>query len=306
MIPCSFQEFETRVNRVIEEVIPTAFEIDRFEETLLGILNSAKREPFWEEIIRYPFVSGGKRFRPKLCYYSAMMFGVSEPEAYCLGAATEILHTASLIHDDLPEIDNDDYRRGRLATHKRYNQGLAVVCADELFFLAAKTLLPFKNDHLVEEFLSTAMDLAKGEAYDIYYEKTGLSLSEEDLTVMYRFKTGGLIRFAITSPAIVKRIPAESLASLSDSATKIGLAFQIYDDIKDETGRFEELGKTPQKDMKSGKQTILRIKTLQEAKERADLLWQEAIREIGSYSDSSDETPLGRFLNESRELIIRQ
>ena len=271
-------------------------------ETLL----LAKREPFWEEIIRYPFFSGGKRFRPRLCYYSAEVFGISEAEAYRMGVATEILHTASLIHDDLPEIDNDDYRRGRLATHKRYNQGLAVVCADELFFLAVKSLLPFENNHLVEVFLNTAMDLAKGEAYDIYYERTGLSLSKEELTQMYLLKTGGLIRFAIIAPAIAKRVRPESLESLSDSASKIGLAFQIYDDIKDETGRFEELGKTPQKDVKSGKQTILRLQTVQDAKADADRLWQEAVAEIGRFIGPSDGNPLGRFLNESRELIMRQ
>ena len=289
-------------------------------ETLL----LTKREPFWEEIIRYPFFSGGKRFRPKLCYYSAETFGISEQEAYRMGVATEILHTASLIHDDLPEIDNDDYRRGRLATHKRYSQGLAVVCADELFFLAVKTLLPFENNRLVEAFLNAAMDLAKGEAYDIYYETaftrhsdpaprcTGLSLSKEELMAMYLLKTGGLIRFAIVAPAIVKKIQTDSLESLNDSASKIGLAFQIYDDIKDETGRFEELGKTPRKDMKSGKQTILRQQTVQDAKIDADRLWQEAVREIGyfaarhSHSALSGENPLVHFLNESRELIMRQ
>jgi len=234
------------------------------------------------------------------------MFGASESDAYRLGAATEILHTASLVHDDLPEIDDDDYRRGRLATHKRYNQGLAVICADELFFLSVKTLLPLKNDLLIDVFLSVAMDLAKGEAYDIYYEKTGLSLSEKELTAMYLLKTGGLIRFAITAPAILKQIPAKALAALDESAGKIGLAFQMYDDIKDETGHFEELGKTPQKDLKSGKQTILRLRTLQEAIERADRLWREATEEIGRHSTSSQANPLVRFLNESRELIRRK
>jgi geranylgeranyl diphosphate synthase type II len=253
--------------------------------------------------VLYPFQSGGKRFRPKLCFYSSLLFNIPEADAYRVGAAIEILHTASLIHDDLPEIDNDDYRRGRMATHKRFTAGLAVVCADELFFLSAKALTPFENTKLLDIFLQTAMDLAKGEAYDIFYEKQRQPLSLEQLLMIYRLKTASLIKFAIVAPGIMKGIAQQKLATLYGCGEKIGLAFQIYDDIKDETGTFDTLGKTPQKDTKTGKQTILRIFPPERAIRYAEDLWKESMEGIEKVIPKSGANPLASFLVDAKEQI---
>lgn len=257
---------------------------------------------YWEEILSYPFESGGKRFRAQLAFSVGEAFDLSVEERYRIGAAIEVLHTASLIHDDLPEIDNDDFRRGRLSTHKKYGEGLAVVCADELFFIAPRILISLNSLSLIDAFLQTAEDLARGEAFDILYEKGKAQLQIQEIIEMYEWKTARLIQFSMTAPAIYKMSDKSQLDVLQQASKKIGIAFQVYDDIKDETGHFNELGKTPRKDSQAGKITVLTSMSIQQARQFADGLWKEAI-EILNRTFSERISASSRFLNRIWEQI---
>jgi len=261
----------------------------------------------WIEELQYSIQSGGKRFRPALLYCASKPNYVETETVFRIAAAVELLHTASLIHDDLPQIDDDDYRRGYPSHHRVYGEGMAVVAADYLFFLSFTLISGIMSPELSEYFSFVSRDLAYGEALDIRYEKRE-NVSEEEILKMYRFKTARLIEFSIVGPAILLKRDKIHIELLKEAGIELGIAFQIMDDLKDRQGTLEELGKTPGKDFKHGKKTLIRntqqgaFEDLLESKKG---LIYENLREIKRL-DQTDYTLLLDFLDETWNTIKKR
>ena len=213
------------------------------------------------EVILYSVQAGGKRIRPLLLLELIQAFGLELAEAhYQVAAALEMIHTGSLIHDDLPAMDDDDYRRGRLTSHKKFGEDMAILAGDSLFLdpygLLARAELPsqIKVDLISELSLAAgSFGMVAGQVLDMQGE--GQAISLEDLKTIHANKTGKLL----TYPFVAAGLIAEAQQSVQDKLRRIGellgLAFQVRDDILDVTASFEELGKTPQKDLAAAKST---------------------------------------------------
>jgi geranylgeranyl diphosphate synthase type II len=238
-----------------------------FEEYLYNSLEKhIDDDNKWNEEILYSIKAGGKRFRPALCFSAGIDLGLNDELLYRIGCAVELIHTASLIHDDLPEIDNDDFRRGIPSHHKVYGQGNAVIAADYIFFLAFMYISEIENSRLNKYFSKVAMDLVYGEYLDVRYENKKIN-DMKLIEKMYELKTARLIQFPILSPALYVNKEKEHINRLSEAGKILGITFQIMDDIKGIEGNFEDIGKTPQKDLDSNKTTIASILGIEKSKE---------------------------------------
>lgn len=254
----------------------------------------------WKEEILYSVKAGGKRFRPALCFNAGLDLGVDDNLLYGIGCAVELIHTASLIHDDLPEIDNDDYRRGIPSHHKAFGQGNAVIAADYTFFLAFKYISELRNTELNNYFSDIAMDLVYGEYLDIKYENRNI----QDLSMiedMYQLKTARLIQFPILSPAILSGKDETHIHKLSEAGKILGITFQIMDDIKGIEGKFEDIGKTPGKDTEGNKNTIVSLLGTARARELVNAGKEHFFRIITEIKaiDGTDYINLCNYLKET-------
>lgn len=237
--------FQAVINNKLNEYIPL-----QYPETL------------WDAI-RYSVLGSGKRLRGILCIESCETFNSTQEVALPLACSIEIIHAQSLIHDDLPCMDNDDYRRGKLSTHKKYGEATAVLAGDAMIPLAYEIFLKYTPDSIsekikvkiIEEFSHTAgaSGLVGGQSVDCEYE--GKIVDKETLKYIHSHKTGALYRFSLRSGAILAGCSDNELETITNYAEAIGLAFQISDDILDITGSKDKLGKTPGKDKASGKNT---------------------------------------------------
>lgn len=254
----------------------TTWDHGRFDRSLLDTVVELNRhdDPQWVEAVSYTLKNGGKRFRPRLVFACCQDLGVDESQAATMAMAmgVEIMHTASLIHDDLPAIDNDTIRRGQPAAHVVFGEAVATISADYLFFLASEILLRCGSIDLVRLFCQCARDTCHGEALDIRITQGKRDHTLDDLLMMYEMKTARLIQFSMTAPFVVLGVK-EDFDQVWEAGRRIGLAFQILDDIKDIEGTVEELGKTPGKDLLQKKPTIVAFEGIEKARERAFLNW---------------------------------
>ena len=225
------------------------------------------------EAVLYSVHAGGKRIRPYLLLevLEALQVPITPAHAQ-VAAALEMIHTGSLIHDDLPSMDNDDYRRGRLTNHKVFGEDLAILSGDALFLdpyaLIAQADLPSQTKVDLIANLSLAsgsMGMVAGQVLDMEGEHQCLSLDE--LQTIHANKTGKLLAYPFQAAAIIAELAPELQAKLKTVGELIGLAFQVRDDILDVIASFEEIGKTPQKDLKAEKSTYPALLGLDEAKE---------------------------------------
>lgn len=213
------------------------------------------------EAILYSVDAGGKRVRPLIFLELLEGFGVALTDAYYdVAAALEMIHTGSLIHDDLPAMDNDDYRRGRLTNHKKFNEATAILAGDSLFLdpydlVANAELSAEVKVALIAELshASGTYGMVGGQMLDMEGEERKLSLSE--LQLIHANKTGKLLTFPVVAAGIVAGLAGEAINNLRKAGSLIGLAFQVRDDILDVTASFEEIGKTPKKDLLADKAT---------------------------------------------------
>ncbi|MGT2744342.1 polyprenyl synthetase family protein [Streptococcus phocae subsp. phocae] len=213
------------------------------------------------EAILYSINAGGKRIRPLLLLELLEAFGIALTDAhYSVAAALEMIHTGSLIHDDLPAMDNDDYRRGQLTNHKQFDEATAILAGDSLFLdpfgLIAQAGLPPKVALFLIQQLSCCSGtygMVAGQMLDMKGETKQLTLDE--LATIHRHKTGALLTFPFIATAIIAELGDDTTADLTRAGEVIGLAFQIRDDVLDVTESFEALGKTPQKDLIAEKAT---------------------------------------------------
>jgi len=260
--------------------------------------------------MRYSLLAGGKRLRPVLSLAVTDMLGGSIDEVLPFACAIEMIHTYSLIHDDLPAMDNDDYRRGRLTNHKVYGEALAILAGDGLLNMAFELMLEnaSRNFSNLENKVKAMAYIAKssgvrgmigGQVVDIESENTEVSV--ETLEYMHRCKTGALIKAPVVSAAIICNATKEELQDLEKYAEGIGLAFQIKDDILDVEGSTEKLGKRVGSDEVNKKTTYVSLYGLEKSKSMLKQTTNEAIKSLQRFGTKAD------FLKELAEyLVIRE
>jgi geranylgeranyl diphosphate synthase type II len=233
--------------------------------------------------IRWSVFAGGKRFRPLLSLVAGQTFGASTEQLLSTGCALEMIHTYSLIHDDLPSMDDDGLRRGRATCHVRFGEATAILAGDALQTLAFKTLsedegLPaIKRLQLIREIArssGTPDGMVAGQAYDLDAESR--EVAAEELEHIHRLKTGALIIAAARCGAIIADASENELSAITDYAAQLGLLFQITDDLLDVTATAEALGKTPGKDMRSKKATYPNLHGIDAAHELAHRVHEQA------------------------------
>ena len=224
------------------------------------------------EAVLYSIHAGGKRIRPYLLLEVLESLQVPITIAHAqVAAALEMIHTGSLIHDDLPAMDDDDFRRGRLTNHKKFGEALAILAGDALFLdpyaLIAQADLPneIKVDLIASLSLSSgSMGMVAGQVLDM--EGEGKHLNLEELQTIHANKTGKLLAFPFQAAGVIARLDENLQKQLKTVGELIGIAFQVRDDILDVTASFEEIGKTPQKDLQAEKSTYPALLGLDEAK----------------------------------------
>ena len=235
------------------------------------------------EVILYSVQAGGKRIRPLLLLELIQAFGLELAEAhYQVAAALEMIHTGSLIHDDLPAMDDDDYRRGRLTSHKKFGEDMAILAGDSLFLdpygLLARAELPsqVKVDLISELSLAAgSFGMVAGQVLDMQGE--GQAISLEDLKIIHANKTGKLLTYPFVAAGLIVQVEQSVQDKLRRIGELLGLAFQVRDDILDVTASFEELGKTPQKDLAAAKSTYPAFLGLDGAKNFFNQTLNEAV-----------------------------
>jgi farnesyl diphosphate synthase len=240
--------------------------LDRVETALEQYLPSAQTEPVkLHEAMRYAVLGGGKRVRPLLCHAAGELTGASPESLDAASAALEMIHVYSLVHDDMPCMDDDELRRGKPTVHVKYDEPTALLVGDALqseafLTLTAEVLAPVQQAALLRELAlaSGSLGMAGGQAIDL--ASVGHTLTRPQLETMHRLKTGALLRAAVRMGAMTGAPPDDqALASLDAYSAAVGLAFQVVDDILDVTTDSATLGKTAGKDAKDGKPTYVSI-----------------------------------------------
>ncbi len=257
--------------------------------------------------MKYTLMLPGKRLRPVMCLETARILGADIQKAFPTACAIEMLHVQSLIHDDLPCMDNDDFRRGKPSNHKVFGEANAVLAGDALLTFApqliiekSKNLTPEQIIKIIHEYtkFAGAYGLIAGQVVDIESEGGKLVKSPEDtLDFIHMNKTAVLFRLALRTGAIIADASEEVIEKFDDFAKKFGLAFQIYDDIMDEISSFEELGKTVGKDKNSGKLTYISLYGLKNAKQKFKNLIQECYDIIDNYDSKIFREILDKISN---------
>jgi len=246
------------------------------------------------ESMSYSLMAGGKRIRPVLCIAACEMFGGSEADAMPTAVALEMIHTMSLIHDDLPAMDNDDLRRGKPTNHKIYGDDVAILAGDALLstsfqHVAQNTPSTIDPHRILDVVIRLGksvgpVGLAGGQVMDLECEgKSDVTIS--DLTWIHTHKTATLLQVAVASGAILGGATEEEVKSCERFALDIGLAFQVADDILDVTASTEDLGKTAAKDLDSDKATYPKLLGLEESKDEARRLVEDAKASLAPYGE---------------------
>ncbi|MFE1743951.1 geranylgeranyl diphosphate synthase CrtE [Coleofasciculus sp. H7-2] len=248
------------------------------------------------EAMRYSLLAGGKRLRPILCLASCELAGGTLEMAMPTACALEMVHTMSLIHDDLPAMDNDDYRRGKLTNHKVYGEDIAILAGDGLLAYAFEFIASNTQNVPAARVLQVIAQLAKavgaaglvgGQVVDLESEGKP-DIQEETLNFIHTHKTGALLEACVVCGAILAGAESENLHRMSRYAQNIGLAFQIVDDILDITATQEELGKTAGKDIQAQKATYPRLWGLEESSSKARQLIDAAKGELATFGEKAN------------------
>ena len=250
------------------------------------------------ETILYSIEAGGKRIRPLLLLELLEGFGLElTPAHFQVAAALEMIHTGSLIHDDLPAMDNDDYRRGRLTSHKKFGEDMAILAGDSLFLdpygLVAMAELPSQvKVELVAELSLAAgsFGMVAGQVLDMQGE--GRKLTMNQLQTIHANKTGKLLAYPFVAAGIIAQAGQSVLGKLRQAGELLGLAFQVRDDILDVTASFDQIGKTPQKDLAAEKSTYPALLGLDGARAFFDETLEQAkslLEQLETESDFSAE-----------------
>ncbi|HEY7532889.1 MAG TPA: farnesyl diphosphate synthase [Nitrospiraceae bacterium] len=249
------------------------------------------------ESMRYSLMAGGKRVRPILTIAAAEAIGAPPPGLMAIACSLELIHTYSLIHDDLPSMDNDDFRRGKPTNHKMYGEAMAILAGDALLTMAfdlcsrpdlMKGLDPTRQTRLIQELAygSGNKGMVGGQVLDIQAENKDIDLAT--LQNIHKHKTGMLIRAAVRMGAIAAGADDRQLDHLTGYAEDIGLAFQIADDVLNVTGTREELGKNPNTDAERGKKTYPTFYGVDGARTLAEKCVTSAIGHVASFGPSAD------------------
>lgn len=241
--------------------------------------------------MRYSLFAGGKRLRPVLLLAAAEACGAESDKFLKVACGLEMIHTYSLIHDDLPAMDNDDYRRGKLTNHKVYGEGIAVLAGDSLLTYAFETMLSAEGIELstlmrvVREIAVAAgpQGMVGGQVIDL--ESEGKRVDLATLQMMHRAKTGALFRAAVRAGAILAGASEEKLAALTTYAEKFGLAFQITDDVLDVIGTAEAIGKPVGSDEKNHKSTYVTLHSVEIAQQMAKETVDEAVSALAMFGE---------------------
>ena len=280
------------VNKKLDEYVPIMYPEEIFKS------------------MKYTLMLPGKRLRPIMCLETVRMLGGDIENALPTACAIEMLHVQSLIHDDLPCMDNDDFRRGKLSNHKVFGEANAVLAGDALLTFAPQVIIEKTKGKLPDEIIlklvheytkfAGAYALIAGQVVDIESECGKLVRSaEETLDFIHMNKTAALFRLPIRCGAIISG-KLDLVEELDEFAKKFGLAFQIYDDIMDEISTFEELGKTVGKDKNSGKLTYVSLYGLEEAKNKFGLLINDCYDIVNKYHSNVFKN----ILDKLRERIL--
>ncbi len=257
--------------------------------------------------MRYATLSGGKRLRAFLVIQSADLFNVSRDYSVRVAVALELMHTYSLVHDDLPCMDDDDLRRGVPTVHKKFDETIAVLAGDALQAMAFEILADPKTHPsgdvratLVQKLAIAAGShgMVGGQTMDIYTERDDLSVTT--ITRLQQMKTGALITFACEAGAILGHADPAKRTALRAYAHDLGLAFQITDDILDVEGTSAEMGKATRKDVDAGKATFVSLLGLEKAKVHADMLSQQAVSHLDVFNSKAD------LLRDAAEFTVKR
>jgi len=247
------------------------------------------------EAMRYAAIGGGKRLRPLLVLAACGLYHVDRQRALRVGLAVECIHAYSLIHDDLPCMDDDDLRHGKPSLHRAYDESTAILAGDSLHALAFEVLAddqthedPFVRIELIQELARAAGPggMAGGQMMDLLAEKASLDLAA--VTRLQQLKTGALITFCLEAGAIMGRVPPEGRSRLRGYARDVGLAFQIIDDLLDAEGEEAKTGKRVNKDKAAGKETFVSLLGADRARQQANLLVDQAVEFLQSFGHEAD------------------
>jgi geranylgeranyl diphosphate synthase, type II len=263
--------------------------VDAALERLLPAADTAP--PSIHEAMRYSVFAGGKRIRPILCLETARIFSQDSTPALHPGCAIEFIHTYSLIHDDLPALDNDDLRRGKPTCHKKFGEAIAILAGDALLTRAFETIgetpvAPYLRVKILTEVAAcagTINGMVGGQVADL--EAEGKSAGPETLEYIHRSKTAALIRVSVAAGAICAGAPDEDVARLRHFGETIGWAFQVTDDILDVEESSAALGKTAGKDIAQQKATYPSVFGLERSHEIANDLASQAIDDLAPYAE---------------------
>jgi geranylgeranyl diphosphate synthase, type II len=286
--------------------LPSFFEEDRaaVDAHLERLLPGESVQPSSiHQAMRYSVFAGGKRIRPILCLEAARIFDSMDPHALYPGCAIEFIHTYSLIHDDLPALDNDDLRRGKPTSHKKFGEATAILAGDGLLTLAFQTVAgtpvsPERRMAMVTEIATaagTVNGMVGGQVEDL--ENEGKNVGPETLEYIHRSKTAALIRAAVTSGAICAGASTGDVARMRRFGETIGWAFQVTDDILDVEESSAALGKTAGKDIAQQKATYPAVFGLERSHQFAEELSEKAIAELQAYGERAERLrALAEFL----------
>ena len=220
-----------------------------------------------EDALRYSLLGGGKRIRPVLCLATGEALARDPNEILPAACALELVHPFSLVHDDLPALDDDDLRRGQPSSHVRFGASVAILAGDALLTEAFRLVLGYPSPEPARELAAATLGMIGGQYVDV---TTDGDLDAEGLVRLHELKTGRLLRASVTCAVAVAGLPPDEREPWARFGEELGLLFQIVDDILDATGTAAELGKTPGKDEAAGKVTYVSLHGLDRARELAD------------------------------------
>ena len=275
------------------EAARVSADVDDFFARLLPPTGDSRERLY--EAMRHAAIGGGKRLRPLLTIAASQLFAIDRERALRVGCAIEAIHVYSLIHDDLPCMDDADLRRGKATAHKAYGEAEAVLAGDSLHALAFEILAhqathddPWVRSDLVLELARAAgpAGMAGGQMMDLVAEGQELDLSA--ITRLQQLKTGALIEYAVEAACIMIRLAHEARTPYRGYARNIGLAFQIADDLIDHSGDQSAAGKRTGKDAQAGKATFVSLLGEERARQQASLLVSQAIEHLSDHGSEAD------------------
>ncbi|MGH3027395.1 MAG: polyprenyl synthetase family protein [Gaiellaceae bacterium] len=242
-------------------------DLRQLTEDFLGGLPFAAELGRLEAALRYSLLGGGKRIRPVHCLATGEALGQDAEELLPAACALELVHTFSLVHDDLPALDDDDLRRGQPSAHVQFGEDVAILAGDALLAEAFRLALRYPSPDVARELADATLGMIGGQYLDV---TTDGELGADGLRQLHALKTGRLLRASVTSATAVAALPDAERAAWRAFGDELGVLFQIVDDILDATGTAEELGKTPGKDEATGKVTYVSLHGLDRARDLAD------------------------------------